>query len=81
MSKMWAAATGGDASSWYASAFAIISIGNLCAVFMSALLNKLGQIKPSMTGNGRLMVGEEVTGRRPQPTTQPVSHSVSYASM
>lgn len=59
MSKMWAAATGGDASSWYASAFAIISIGNLCAVFMSALLNKLGQIKPSMTGNGRLMVGEE----------------------
>ena len=53
MSKMWAAATGGDASSWYASAFAIISIGNLCAVFMSALLNKLGQIKPSMTGNGR----------------------------
>ncbi|MFR8717480.1 MAG: 2-hydroxycarboxylate transporter family protein [Faecalibacterium sp.] len=59
MSKMWAAATGGDASSWYASAFAIISIGNLCAVFMSALLNKLGQIKPSMTGNGRLMVSEE----------------------
>ena len=37
----------------------IISIGNLCAVFMSALLNKLGQIKPSMTGNGRLMVSEE----------------------
>ena len=26
---------------------------------MSALLNKLGQIKPSMTGNGHLMVGEE----------------------
>lgn len=59
MSKMWAAATGGDASSWYASAFAIISIGNLCAVFMSALLNKLGQAKPSLTGNGKLMVGEE----------------------
>ena len=59
MSKMWAAATGGDASTWYASAFAIISIGNLCAVFMSALLNKLGQAKPSLTGNGKLMVGEE----------------------
>ena len=59
MSKMWAAATGGDASTWYASAFAIISIGNLCAVFMSALLNKLGQAKPSFTGNGRLMEGEE----------------------
>ena len=84
MSKMWAAATGGDASSWYASAFAIISIGNLCAVFMSALLNKLGQIKPSMTGNGRLMVGEENVSTKSsdvKPTTQPVSHSVSYASM
>ena len=32
MSKMWAAATGGDASSWFASAFAVISLGNLVAV-------------------------------------------------
>ena len=58
MSKMWAAAKGlGDeaASQWWASAFATISLGNLCAVFMSALLNKLGQVKPSLTGNGQLM--------------------------
>ena len=47
MSRMWEAATGGDGSAWYASAFAIISLGNLVAVFMSALLNKLGQAKPS----------------------------------
>lgn len=59
MSKMWAEATGGDASSWFASAFAIISIGNLCAVVMSALLNKLGELKPSLTGHGALMLGEE----------------------
>lgn len=58
MSRMWAAATGGNGSAWYASAFAIISIGNLVAVFMSALLNKLGQMKPSLTGNGMLMRGE-----------------------
>ena len=51
MSKMWAAATGGDASTWFASAFAIISLGNLVAVFFSALLNKLGQAKPALTGN------------------------------
>ncbi|MFR7502961.1 MAG: 2-hydroxycarboxylate transporter family protein [Faecalibacterium sp.] len=55
MSKMRAAATGGDASTWYASAFAIISIGNLVAVIMSALLNKLGNAHPSLTGNGQLM--------------------------
>ena len=59
MSKMWAAATGGDASTWYASAFAIISIGNLVAVIMSALLNKLGNAHPSLTGNGQLMKGME----------------------
>jgi Na+/citrate or Na+/malate symporter len=58
MSKMWAAAKGLDdaaASAWWATAFATISLGNLVAVFMSALLNKLGQIKPSLTGNGQLM--------------------------
>lgn len=64
MSRMWEAATGGDGSSWYASAFAIISLGNLVAVFMSALLNKLGQSRPSLTGNGQLMKGmENVAGR------------------
>lgn len=55
MSRMWADATGGDASAWYASAFAVISLGNLVAVFMSALLNKLGQARPALTGNGKLM--------------------------
>ncbi|MDO4265604.1 MAG: 2-hydroxycarboxylate transporter family protein [Eubacteriales bacterium] len=59
MSRMWAEVTGGEASTWFASAFAIISLGNLVAVFMSALLNKLGQIKPNLTGNGVLMKGEE----------------------
>jgi len=56
MSKMWAAATGGEASTWYASAFAIISLGNLAAVFFAALLNKLGSQKPALTGNGQLMI-------------------------
>lgn len=59
MSRMWEAATGKDGSAWYASAFAIISLGNLVAVFMSALLNKLGQVKPSWTGNGQLMANME----------------------
>lgn len=58
MSRMWADATGGDASAWYAAAFAVISLGNLVAVFMSALLNKLGQAKPALTGNGRLMLND-----------------------
>ncbi len=65
MSRMWEAATGGDGASWYATAFAIISLGNLVAVFMSALLNKLGQARPALTGNGQLMKGmENVTSKQ-----------------
>lgn len=59
MSVMWSSATGGEAASWFATAFAIISLGNLVAVFFSALLNKLGQIKPEWTGNGQLMKNTE----------------------
>ena len=72
MSKMWAAATGGDASTWFASAFAIISLGNLVAVFFSALLNKLGQAKPALTGNGQLMKGfENAAGNDPAASIKP----------
>lgn len=59
MSRMWAAATGGDGDSWYATAFAIISLGNLVAVIMSALLNKIGQMYPTLTGHGQLMKGTD----------------------
>ena len=71
MSRMWEAATGGDGSAWYASAFAIISLGNLVAVFMSALLNKLGQMYPATTGNGQLMISgadESVDQEEIKPT-------------
>ncbi|MCD8120795.1 MAG: 2-hydroxycarboxylate transporter family protein [Clostridiales bacterium] len=59
MSVMWSSATGGEAASWFATAFAIISLGNLVAVFFSALLNKLGQMKPELTGNGQLMKDDD----------------------
>lgn len=59
MSRMWAAATGGDGDAWYATAFAVISLGNLVAVFMSAVLNRVGELRPSLTGNGQLMKGVE----------------------
>lgn len=55
MSKIWGEVTGQDSQSWYASAFAILSLGNLVAVVYAALLNRLGQKKPGLTGNGELM--------------------------
>ncbi|MFA6844834.1 MAG: 2-hydroxycarboxylate transporter family protein [Sphaerochaetaceae bacterium] len=58
MSKMWAAATGGDASVWFASEFAVISIGNLFAVIAAALLVRFGSGKPNFNGEGKLMKGQ-----------------------
>ena len=62
MSKMYAAALGlvGDeataaAASWWAKSFAVISIGNLFAVIMAALLRQVGDKVPSWNGHGQLM--------------------------
>lgn len=55
MSKIWGEVTGNDPQTWYAPAFATLSLGNLFAVIIAALLNKLGLRKPEWTGNGQLM--------------------------
>lgn len=55
MSQIWGNVTGKDPQSWYAPAFAILSLGNLFAVLSAAVLNKLGNKYPSLTGNGQLM--------------------------
>jgi Na+/citrate or Na+/malate symporter len=55
MSKMYAEITGKDASSWYASAFATLMLGNIMAVLFAAVLNRLGEKYPSLTGHGQLM--------------------------
>lgn len=55
MSKIWGEASGQDPQIWYASAFATLSLGNMIAVLMAALMNKLGEKKPEFTGNGELM--------------------------
>lgn len=65
MSKMWAAAKGlGEdaASTWWASAFATISLGNIIAIFASSWLNKLGERFPKLTGNGQLMRSAALNG-------------------
>lgn len=67
MSRMWATAQGlGDeaANQWWASAFATISLGNIVAIFASALLNKLGERVPSLTGNGQLMRAKPGVGEQ-----------------
>lgn len=55
MSKIWGEVTGQDSQSWYASAFAILSLGNLVAVLCAAILRKVGQKYPRFSGNGEVM--------------------------
>lgn len=56
MSEMWAAKTGKDASLWFAFAISILTIANIIAILTGALLKKLGEKKPHLTGNGELVM-------------------------
>ena len=62
MSRMWEEMTGQSADSWYAPAFAVMSIGNMAAVVSAALLDRLGKKYPKLTGNGVMMKGKNITG-------------------
>jgi len=56
MSEMWASKTGRPAAEWFAFAISILSIANVFAILCGALLKKLGEAKPSLTGNGELLI-------------------------
>ena len=56
MSEMWAQKTGRPSSEWFAFAISILTIANVIAIITGALLNKLGKSKPSLTGNGSLII-------------------------
>lgn len=62
MSSMWEEMTGNSAESWYAPAFAVMSLGNMASVVSAALLDRLGKKYPSLTGNGVMMKGKVITG-------------------
>ena len=56
MSEMWANKTGRPASEWFAFAISILTIANIISILSGALLNKLGEKRPSLTGNGELVI-------------------------
>ena len=56
MSEMWSSKTGRPASEWFGFAISILSIANVFAILCGALLKKLGEAKPSLTGNGELLI-------------------------
>lgn len=58
MSEMWASKTGRPASEWFAFAISILTIANVIAILSGALLKKLGEMKPNLTGNGNLIIDD-----------------------
>ena len=58
MSEIWSSKTGRPASEWFAFAISILSIANIIAILSGALLKKLGESKPNLTGNGKLLIDD-----------------------
>ncbi len=56
LSEMYEKATGNPAQNWFAFAVSILTIANIFAILTGALLNALGKKKPSLTGNGQLLI-------------------------
>ena len=58
MSEIYNYVTGNDPSEFLSFAFPILTIANIIAIMVAALLNKLGDSRPNLTGNGQLVRGE-----------------------
>ncbi|MBF1202803.1 MAG: 2-hydroxycarboxylate transporter family protein, partial [Fusobacterium periodonticum] len=56
MSEIWSAKTGRPAGEWFGFAISILSIANVFAIICGALLKKVGEAKPNLTGNGELII-------------------------
>ena len=56
MSEISSSKTGRPASEWVAFAISILSIANIIAILLGALLKKLGEVKQNLTGNGELII-------------------------
>lgn len=52
LSEIWESTTGQPREAYYSFAIAILTIGNIFAIMAGALLNKLGNAKPDLTGDG-----------------------------
>tara|TARA_R110002050_G_scaffold206899_2_gene342859 strand:- start:4238 stop:5539 length:1302 start_codon:yes stop_codon:yes gene_type:complete len=58
MAEIYADSTGLDKSEYYSYAISILTLANVIAVIYGAVLNKVGNRYPSLSGNGQLMVSQ-----------------------
>lgn len=52
LSQIYETVTGDAAANYYSFAITILTIANIFAILTAALLKKLGEMKPALTGNG-----------------------------
>lgn len=55
MSEMYEAITGNSRETFLSFAFPILTIANIICIIFAAILNKIGEEKPHLTGNGELV--------------------------
>ena len=56
LSQIYEGATGGPAASYYSHAIIILTIANVICIIAGGLLNKLGSVKPSLTGDKKTLM-------------------------
>lgn len=63
MSEIFERVTGKPASEYYAAALAILTLGSTIALIMGVVLNRLGEIRPSLTGDKTQLLRSSVSGK------------------
>lgn len=58
LSQIYETVTGDAAANYYSFAITILTIANIFAILTAALLKKLGDMKPSLTGDGSELIRE-----------------------
>lgn len=59
MSEVFADVTNGSASEYFNYAIAVLTLGNIAAILTASLLNLLGQKFPKLSGDGKLVRGQD----------------------
>lgn len=58
MSEIYADVTQTDSSEYFGYALAALTLGNISAILVASALNKIGNIYPALSGDGKLVKGE-----------------------
>lgn len=76
MSEIYASTTGNDPSTFLSFAFPILTIANIVAIIVAALLNKLGEKRSELTGNGELVRSKSEDAKEAKVDVKVTNHEL-----